>query len=172
VNTSQVISNAGPLIALAKVNQLHLLAKLYGTVLVPASVYDEVVTQGLARGDLDALVARLFLDQHQWPVINVDAAEFTRLNSEVVLHAGETAVIVLGLSSQGCLLLLDDTVARGEAQRLGLRVKGTLGVLVEAYRHQHISRPQLELVMQEIAARPDIWISAQLCTRVLTTLFP
>lgn len=171
MNPRAVISNAGPLIALAKVNQLHLLDQLYGTVLIPAAVFDEVVTQGLARGDIDALVARLFLTQYNWPVISVTDAQVTKSDFKVVLDPGESAVLTLGLSLSGCLLLLDDALAREEAKRLGMQVKGTLGILVDAYRHQHVSRQQLELVLQEIAARPDIWISAQLCARVYSTLF-
>jgi predicted nucleic acid-binding protein len=80
-------------------------------------------------------------------------------------------VIALGLTMPGCLLLLDDAVARAEAHRLGLAVKGTLGILVEAYRQQKLDRAQLELLLEEIAARPDIWISADLCRQILARLF-
>jgi predicted nucleic acid-binding protein len=47
---SIVLSNAGPLIALGKLNRLELLAALYHDVQITSVVYDEVVTQGLARG--------------------------------------------------------------------------------------------------------------------------
>jgi predicted nucleic acid-binding protein len=39
-----VISNAGPLIALGKLNRLELLADVYGQVEVTRAVYSEVVT--------------------------------------------------------------------------------------------------------------------------------
>ena len=45
-----VLCNAGPLMALGKLNRLDLLAGLYGEVQIPRAVYNEVVTQGLARG--------------------------------------------------------------------------------------------------------------------------
>ena len=45
-----VVSNAGPLIALAKLNRLDLLAELYGEVQIPRAVYNETVTQGLTYG--------------------------------------------------------------------------------------------------------------------------
>lgn len=44
---SPVVSNAGSLIVLAKLNLLHLLKELYGRVHIPRSVYDETVTEGL-----------------------------------------------------------------------------------------------------------------------------
>ncbi len=47
-----VLANAGPLIALGKLNRLDLLADLYHDIQITPVVYDEVVTQGLARGAL------------------------------------------------------------------------------------------------------------------------
>ena len=44
-----VIINATPLIALAVVDQLELLPQIFGDVLVPTTVYNEVVSQGLER---------------------------------------------------------------------------------------------------------------------------
>ena len=67
---SHVISNAGPLIVLAKLNQLELLDDLYHEVQIPQVVYHEAVTQGLAYGAADALTLRLFWRQKQWPVID------------------------------------------------------------------------------------------------------
>lgn len=45
-----VVTNAGPLIALAKLGLLHLLGRLYGTVLMPGAVYDEVVLRVMEDG--------------------------------------------------------------------------------------------------------------------------
>lgn len=39
-----VVADATPLIGLAKVGELELLKMLFGTIRVPGSVYDEVVT--------------------------------------------------------------------------------------------------------------------------------
>jgi predicted nucleic acid-binding protein len=50
-----VLCNASPLLALGKLNRLDLLAGLFDRVEIPRAVYDEVVTQGLARGAPDAL---------------------------------------------------------------------------------------------------------------------
>ena len=49
-----VVTNAGPLIALGKLNRLDLLAGLFGEVYVPQAVYEEVIREGLARGAPDA----------------------------------------------------------------------------------------------------------------------
>jgi predicted nucleic acid-binding protein len=68
------------------------------------------------------------------------------------------------------LVLLDDEVARAGARRVKLRLFGTLGILVRAYRQNLLSFDQAELLIREIAPRPDIWIAARLCEQVLTSL--
>ena len=58
-----VLCNAGPLIALGKLNRLELLAELYGQIQVPRAVHEEAVTQGLALGMPDAQTIHLFWQQ-------------------------------------------------------------------------------------------------------------
>jgi predicted nucleic acid-binding protein len=88
----------------------------------------------------------------------------------VVLDPGELEVLVLAQSLADPLVLLDDEVARAEARRLKLQLCGTLGILVRAYRQGLLSFDQTELLIREIAARPDIWIAARLCEQVLASL--
>ncbi len=165
-----VLSNAGPLIALGKLNHLSLLADLYGMVQIPRAVYDEVVIQGLAQGAPDALTVRLFWERQQWPIVDIPASVLAAYSPSVTLDPGEIEVLALAQTLDDPLILMDDEIAREEARRLGLRVRGTLGVVVQAYRQQLLTFDQAELLIQEIAARPDIWISARLCEQVLDAL--
>ncbi|MBN1656959.1 MAG: DUF3368 domain-containing protein [Anaerolineae bacterium] len=165
-----VLSNAGPLIALGKLNQLHLLSGLFEEVQIPRSVYDEVVTQGLVRGAPEALTVRLFWQRHQWPIVDVPESLLSAYVPPVILDPGETEVLALAQSFPDPLVLLDDEVARTEARRLGLDLCGTLGILVRAYRAGLLSLDQVELLIHEIAARPDIWIATRLCEQVMASL--
>ncbi len=165
-----VVSNAGPLIALGKLNRLDLLANLYGDVQVPRAVYAEVVTQGLVRGASEALTMRLYWESQGWPIVSLPSSTLAAYTPPVILGPGETEVLALAQTVTNPLVLLDDELARTEARRLGLPVRGTIGVLVQAYREKHLSYPQVTLLLQEIAARPDIWISAKLCQQVLDSL--
>ena len=165
-----VLSNAGPLIALGKLNRLELLAELYGQVRIPRAVYDEAVTRGLALGMPDAHTIRLFWRAKGWPIIEVAADTLTAYKPPVILDSGETEVLALAQTLPDTLVLLDDETARVEARRLTLRVRGTRGVLVQAYLAKTLSFPEVELLFQEIAARPDIWISARLCEQTLQAL--
>ena len=60
------VINSGPLIALAKLNELRVLPALYGTVIIPQAVYTEAVVVGLARGYQDAKLAQIFLKRMRW----------------------------------------------------------------------------------------------------------
>ena len=165
-----VLCNAGPLIALGKLNRLELLAELYGQVQIPRTVYDEAVTQGLTLGAHDARTIRLFWQAKDWPIIKVTAATLAAYQPPVILDPGETEILALAQTLPDVLVLLDDETARAEARRLKLHVRGTLGVLTQAYRSKILSFPEVELLLQEMAARPDIWISAKLCEQVLQAL--
>src|SRR5512137_1183969 len=139
-----VLCNAGPLIALGKLNRLELLAELYGQVQVPRAVFDEAVTQGLALGASDARTIRLFWQAKDWPIIQVTAATLAAYTPSVTLDPGETEVLALAQTLPDVLVLLDDETARAEARRLKLRVRGTLGVLTQAFRSKTLSFPEVE----------------------------
>jgi predicted nucleic acid-binding protein len=61
------------------------------------------------------------------------------------LDLGEIEVLALAQTLKYPLVLLDDEIARTEARRLNLRIRGTLGILVQAYRGQLLSFAQTEL---------------------------
>lgn len=165
-----VISNAGPLIALGKLGWLALLPQLYGPVWLPTAVYNEVVIQGERRSSLDAFLVAEAIRQGSLVVVEVRAAELSLDMAELSLDAGEKQVLHLAIQHQAHLVLLDDQKARETAQAYGLVVKGTLGVLVQAYRTTLLQLEELQHLMGMIMARDDIWIAADLCRQVLKSL--
>jgi predicted nucleic acid-binding protein len=165
-----VLCDASPLMTLGKLNRLDLLAGLFGEVQIPRAVHDEVVTRGLARGAADAFTVRLFLQRQQWPIVDVPETVSSAYVPPVVLDPGELEVLALAQSLPDPLVLLDDEVARAEARRLKLRLCGTLGILLRAHRQGLLAFDQAELLIREVADRPDIWIAARLCEQVLASL--
>ena len=165
-----VLCNAGPLITLGKLNRLEVLSELYGEVQIPRTVYDEVVTSGLAKGASDAMTVSLFWRRRKWPIIDVPPALLASDKPSVILDAGERAVLSLAQTMSSPLVLLDDEVARSEARRLGLQLRGTLGILVKACQEKILTLVQTELLIHEISIRRDIWISSKLCEQVLSEL--
>lgn len=88
----------------------------------------------------------------------------------MILGPGEIEVLAIAQTLADPLVLLDDEVARAKARHLKLCVRGTLGILVQACRQKLLSFDQVELLIREIAARPDIWIGERLCDQVLASL--
>ena len=159
-----VVADAGPLMTLAKLNLLHLLKQLYGRVQFPRSVYEEVVVEGMQWGFEDAGTLQLFLSQEDWKPTEVKDVPYDIASSH--LDRGERESIALALALDG-LLLIDEERGRQEARRRGVTVRGTLGVLIQAYHSGLITADQLRFYFGQIVERMDIWISPALCRRLL-----
>ena len=67
----KVVSNAGPLITLGKLGQLSMLLTLYGDILIPREVYNEVVINGLRLGADDAPAVDFLVQQGDIRVVEV-----------------------------------------------------------------------------------------------------
>lgn len=111
-----VVSNAGPLMVLAKLNLLHLLKELYGRVHIPRSVYDETVTEGMRQGHEDARTLHLFLSQVGWNPEDMDPAGIPTDLREAHLDVGERDTLALALALGHALVLMDETVGRQMAR--------------------------------------------------------
>ncbi len=66
------------------------------------------------------------------------------------LGAGETQVLMLALESSDAVVVLDDALARQLAEVLGIRLTGTLGLLLDARRAGLI--PALAPVLDQLQA--------------------
>lgn len=121
-----VVSNASPLINLARIGKLDLLRQLYGELFIPKAVWQEVVTDGVGQpGAVEVKVATWIKVQSVTNTLLVRA-----LRQE--LDAGEAEAIVLALEMESEVLLMDERLGRDVAQHLGLRYIGLIGVLIEA----------------------------------------
>jgi hypothetical protein len=138
-----VVSNAGPLIALARVDQLALLPGLYGTVFIPRAVEQEVTGMGLNRPGAGEVRAASWIQTCD--VADQIAVSLLRER----LDAGESAAIVLALEKQADMLLIDEAKGRRIAQSKGLAHIGTVGIVVLAKRRGILTAiaPVLEQLM-------------------------
>ncbi|MHA1684912.1 MAG: DUF3368 domain-containing protein [Candidatus Heimdallarchaeaceae archaeon] len=126
----KVISNAGPLIHLTQAGILNLLFKLFEEVIIPESVYKEVVIVGKREGYPDAIIIENAITEGK---IRVYREPIKKINLVLEnLHKGEKEVIELAIQLQENLVLLDDEEARIVAKKYNLRVKGTLGILIDS----------------------------------------
>ncbi|BDA67555.1 hypothetical protein RIVM261_069510 [Rivularia sp. IAM M-261] len=123
-----VISDTSIITNLAAIGHLFLLPKLYKHVIIPEAVYRELADiSPPVPGTLEVQTAS-WLEVRQ--VLNRSVIE--RLQTEARLDPGESQAIALALEINSDLLLIDERRGRAEANRLGLKITGLLGVLVEA----------------------------------------
>lgn len=121
----KVIVNSTPLIVLGNAGLLEILQKLYGRILVPEAVYQEVTAKDDAAG-------MILLNGADWiQVEQVQNQSDARIFSSR-LHAGEVEVMLLAREQKADLLIIDDNAAKSTAKYLGMKVTGSLGVLLRA----------------------------------------
>lgn len=146
MNRRVVIADAGPLIALARIEALHLLRQLFGRVCITTTVRDEILPAKALFADVDSL-GRALLEG--WiEVVEVPASDYRPLNPGV--DAGEASSIQLAShwrkTADAVLLVMDDRAGRLEAKRCGLALIGSAAIigLAKAEGWVPAARPLLE----------------------------
>ena len=110
-----IISDTSCLIILTKIGELDLLRQLYKTVTI---TQDILLEYGEPLPDLiEVLQAK---DPYRQQLL------------EMQIDKGEASAIALALETSENIIILDDWKARKLAERLGLSVTGTLGVIIKA----------------------------------------
>lgn len=148
-----LVCNAGPIIALAKVDRLELLQGLSREVVIPETVFHEV----LAKPGRDAMriqaAARAFLQvRSDFNPVDPAVAHATRH-----LDLGEQAVICLtSVVPAPVRVILDDAAGRRVARFLGLPVIGFIGILLAAKKAGAV--PAVIPLLEE-ARNQGYWLS-------------
>jgi len=132
---ADTVTNTSPLIYLYRLGRLHLLQLLFGHVIVPVQVHDEII-RGSASGHTVP-----DLQGEPWIEIRRAAVEHDYED----LGPGECGALDLARALPDAFLILDDGAARIWAARLGIRCAGTVGVLIEGKRLGHLARLAPEL---------------------------
>jgi predicted nucleic acid-binding protein len=137
-----VVSDSGPLIALAGCGQLGLLKAVFDVIHIPQVVLDETTADHSRRGAADIVA---FVLAHAQVHPSRDDAIYTDMVT--FLDAGEAQALSLA-TALGCGVLMDERRGRQAATRQGMRLFGVLGVLLQAKRIGEIEHvaPVLKLI--------------------------
>jgi len=126
-----IVSDTSCLILLRKIEELEVLHALFGTITTTPEVASEF---GYKLPDWFSVIA---------PHNKVYQAEV-----EQSVDLGEASAIALAMEFEHSLLIIDDLKGKKFAQKLGLHVIGTLGVLVEAKKAGFI--PHLKPILEKV----------------------
>jgi predicted nucleic acid-binding protein len=139
-----VVSNTSPLTSLAAIGQFDLLHHLYARLHIAPSVWDELNARGEHWPGRDEVAAADWIERHAVQ----NQALVTALQRD--LDRGEAESIALALELGADLILLDEKEGRHAAKRLGLRVVGVVGILLEAKAKGTVNnvRPYLDALRQ------------------------
>lgn len=114
--------------------------------------------------------------EYKQGAFEVRTPKLNALPAPALLGLGEDESIRLAIELHADWLLIDDLEARRTAERnflmagVNTAIQGTLGVIVSVYRHGHLSHSKAVEMVEMLKSHPDIWISNELCDRVIETL--
>ncbi len=121
---SVVIADAGPLIALSRIDSLDVLHGLFGRVLVTEEVRDEALPAADYPGK--EVIAQAF--DAGW-LVCPGPFETSWQPTNPGLDAGERSTIAAAVQMPGCLLIIDDRAGRAEAKSHRVAIIGTAAVI-------------------------------------------
>lgn len=154
-----IVSDTSPINNLAAIKHLHLLHQLYGTILIPEAVYQELTDPNFPVAgttevqNLDWIQTRAVSDRTLVEALSND------------LDVGEAEAIALAIEIQADRVLIDERRGRLIASRLNLCYTGILGILVEAKSQSLITevKPLLDALINEAG----FWVAEPLYNSVL-----
>lgn len=130
-----VIADTTPLISLLKIDKLILLKQLFGIVWIPDAVLLELTSNSSFADE-----AQKIKDCEYVRLVSVEDKKTVEiLRRATGLDVGESEAIVLIEEQQGQLLLMDEAKGRNVARKMGIRIMGTIGILMIALEKHLLS---------------------------------
>jgi predicted nucleic acid-binding protein len=140
----KVVVNTTPLIALSHIGQLDILKKMYGEILIPNAVYNELSAKP------DSICKIEVENSKDWVRIEEIKNQMAKSMYKTQLHEGEVEVMILAQEVNADLVIIDDANAKKYAKYLKLPVTGTLGVLIKAKQSGYVDKikPMLQMMIE------------------------
>ncbi len=149
-----VVSNSSILIHLSRIGKLLLLKEIFGRIIIPKAVYEECTFENKA-GSKE-------IKSSEWIEVREIKDQNFKKVLRMLLDDGEAEAIVLALETKANLM--DEAEVRRIAKSLGLKVAGTIGILLKAKKMGLIKSLKKNI---EMLRENGFWISNDLVYKVL-----
>lgn len=151
----KIVADASPLISLARIHQIDLLRKLFDQVIIPPVVGEELKLSDKPGG--------LLFQTATWLIEEDLESDEVLKQISTNLSDGERHAIALS-HQLGYELLIDELSGRKEAEKTGVVVKGTIGLLLKAKDEGLIEavKPMIENLI-----RQGFWVSTRFYEQAL-----
>ena len=138
-----VVADATPLISLMKIGRLNLLERLFVQIVIPEAVYSELTTNVAFTEEVCQIEECGFINR----VSVADNKSVDVLRRATGLDLGESEAIVYADTNGANILLIDEAKGRRVARTMGLKIMGTLGMLLEAFYKDILTSDDIEADM-------------------------
>ncbi|MCJ7609062.1 DUF3368 domain-containing protein [Candidatus Bathyarchaeota archaeon] len=155
-----IVSDATPLIYLAKAGRIGLLRTVFGRVIIPEEVKVEVVDRGKQLGEADAYIIEKAINDGWIKVLSAEPLE-----TPIRLEPGEVAVLSLAKKLGLKEVLVDEVSGRVAARLLDLTPRGTIFVLLRALEKKEMNLDEFLRVLNQMIdegfrLREEVYIEA------------
>ncbi|TRU70891.1 MAG: DUF3368 domain-containing protein [Microcystis viridis Mv_BB_P_19951000_S69] len=154
-----VVSNTSPITSLAAIGYLNLLHDIYGTIIIPLAVYEELTGLGYAVPGTIEVQTLSWIEKRELE----DRLLLKELQKE--LHRGESETIALAISLNADRVIIDENPGRKKAISLGLNVIGILVILLIAKKRRLI--PTLQPLMDNLIIKAGFCVNQRLYLDIL-----
>lgn len=135
------VSDASVLIHLSRIGRFYLLKEIYNRIVIASGVFSEVVEKGWGlAGSLETEKAA----HEGWiKVVEVtDKWKAREMSLSYKIHLANAEAVQLAREIRADVLLADEEEIRALSAEFGLKIRGCLGLLVEAVRLKLMSRDE------------------------------
>jgi len=128
-----IICDTSCLILFDKIGELKLLEKLFNKIFITQEIAEEFQKE-----------------LPDWFQIKTPSNKTYQKILEASLDSGEASAIAVAIENKNCLLIIDDYKGRKYSEQLGIKITGSLGIIVEAKRRGFLEfvKPVLEKIKE------------------------
>ena len=141
-----IVSDTSPLISLMKASLLDVLQRLFDTIIIPEAVFSELTTNPDYQDEAEQIKAAPFIT-----VVSVKEHKAVDvLRRATGLDLGESEAIVYADENSADVLLMDEAAGRRVAKSMGLRILGSIGILLAAYDERILTAEDVDAAVDTL----------------------